>query len=98
MNNETVSDFVDLNCGCPIDVVCDRGAGSALMNNPRKLCNIVSSLTSQISNRSITVKIRTGWNEKSPTAHELIPEIQKISKGKIAAIMVLCFTSNPHVI
>ena len=29
--SEQVScDFVDLNCGCPIDIICSRGAGSAI--------------------------------------------------------------------
>jgi hypothetical protein len=36
----------------------------------------------------MTVKIRTGWDDKAPTAHKLIPQIQKIANGRIAAIMV----------
>jgi tRNA-dihydrouridine synthase 3 len=28
-------DFVDLNCGCPIDLICNRGAGGALMRNEK---------------------------------------------------------------
>lgn len=87
-------DFVDLNCGCPIDVVCDRGGGSALMLQPNKLCSIVSALTANIHNSSVTVKIRTGWDDKAPTAHKLIPQIQKVARGKIAAVMVRRCTHN----
>ncbi len=88
MNAETETDFIDLNCGCPIDVVCDRGAGSSLMTNPNKLCNIVSAMTAELTTRCMTVKIRTGWDDKSPTAHKLIPQLQKSANGKVAAIMV----------
>jgi tRNA-dihydrouridine synthase 3 len=88
LNSETSTDFVDLNCGCPIDVVCNKGAGSALMTNPRKLCNIVSAMASELTSRCITVKIRTGWDDKAPTAHKLIPELQKVAHGRIAAIMM----------
>ena len=79
---------MDLNCGCPIDVVCDRGAGSSMMLQPNKLCNVVSALTANIHDRSVTVKIRTGWDDKAPNAHKIVPMIQKVARGKIAAIMV----------
>ncbi|CAE7536411.1 unnamed protein product [Symbiodinium microadriaticum] len=88
IENETQTDFIDLNCGCPIDVICSKGAGSALMNRPKKLIDVVSSLTRTLKKTSVTVKIRTGWDHNNPTGHKLIPEIQKVSRGKISAIMM----------
>eukprot|EP01038_Epipyxis_sp_PR26KG_P004230 gene4230-6006_t len=87
LEHETRSDFVDLNCGCPIDVVCNKGCGASLLTKPNKLCDIVNSMSKQLS-RSITVKVRTGWDDKNPTTHKLIPMLQKSGKGKIAAIMI----------
>eukprot|EP00605_Chrysophyceae_sp_TOSAG23-4_P001846 GSChrysophyteH1.ASY1.ANO1.2038.1 assembled CDS len=71
----TRTDFIDLNCGCPIDVVTNRGAGSALMNRPKKIVDIVDAMTGNFS-RSMTVKIRTGWNDNDPTAHKIVPMLQ----------------------
>ena len=85
LDKETISDFVDLNCGCPIDVITDKGCGSKLMTRPNKLCDIASTLLRNF-NRSVTVKIRVGWDE--PTAHKLVPMLQKINNGKLAAIMI----------
>ena len=30
-------DFIDLNCGCPLDLVYNTGAGSGLLNNHNRL-------------------------------------------------------------
>lgn len=35
-------DFVDINMGCPIDLVCDKGMGAALMSRRRKLKGIIA--------------------------------------------------------
>lgn len=35
-------DFVDINMGCPIDLVCDKGMGAALMGRTRKLRGIIA--------------------------------------------------------
>ncbi len=35
-----------------------------------------------------SVLVRTGWNEKEPVAHKLLPMLQKVSNGKLAAVMV----------
>ena len=87
LDNEISSSFVDLNCGCPIDVVCDRGCGSGLLNNHNKLCSVVKSMLDNL-NRPVTVKIRTGWNERAPNSHLLVPQLQKMAHGRIAAVMV----------
>lgn len=71
--DETISvDFVDLNCGCPIDLVVGKGAGSALLDRPRRLEGIVRGMATVLS-CPLTVKIRTGKDEKAPNAHKLIP-------------------------
>ncbi|KAG7402054.1 tRNA-dihydrouridine(47) synthase [NAD(P)(+)]-like protein [Phytophthora boehmeriae] len=87
---ETDIDFVDINMGCPIDIVCRAGAGAALMNRPPRLLEVVAGAltglelgtrvrTSDILNTpGLTVKLRTGWSEKSPTAHKLIPKLQAV--------------------
>jgi tRNA-dihydrouridine synthase len=45
-------------------------------------------MTKNLQSRSVTVKVRIGWNEKNPTTHKLIPELQNISGSRIAAVMV----------
>eukprot|EP00882_Tetradesmus_deserticola_P026771 GHRQ01029564.1.p2 GENE.GHRQ01029564.1~~GHRQ01029564.1.p2 ORF type:complete len:140 (+),score=56.99 GHRQ01029564.1:304-723(+) len=51
------TDFVDINCGCPIDIICERGAGSALLTRPRRLEQVVRATTGCIS-KPVIVKIR----------------------------------------
>ena len=36
-------DFIDLNMGCPIDLIYKKGAGSALMERKKKLDEIIYS-------------------------------------------------------
>lgn len=97
LEHETQSDFVDLNCGCPIDVVCNRGSGSALMGNPKRLCDIVRSMAQHLPSRSITVKVRIGYDEKNPTTHKLIPQLQATAPGRLSAIMVSALSPLPAI-
>lgn len=60
-------DFVDFNMGCPASKIYDSGCGSALLAQPAKVKEIISSLVS-VASKPVTVKIRTGLNEKSITA------------------------------
>ncbi|KAH7488455.1 hypothetical protein PRIC1_007429 [Phytophthora ramorum] len=87
---ETDIDFVDINMGCPIDLVCNMGAGSALMNRPPRLLEVVSgALTGLelgtrmrtggiVNTPGLTVKLRTGWSNNNPTAHKLVPKLQSV--------------------
>ncbi|XP_038044360.1 tRNA-dihydrouridine(47) synthase [NAD(P)(+)]-like [Patiria miniata] len=67
-------DFVDLNVGCPIDLVYQKGGGSALMSRAGKFEDIVRGMDA-VLDVPVTVKMRTGISEKHNIAHKLIPKI-----------------------
>lgn len=58
-------DIIDLNMGCPVPKIAIRSqAGSALLKDPKKIKEIVSSVVKNVS-VPVTVKIRSGWDESS---------------------------------
>ncbi|XP_072226577.1 tRNA-dihydrouridine(47) synthase [NAD(P)(+)]-like [Leuresthes tenuis] len=75
INSYTDVDFVDINSGCPIDLVYKKGAGCGLMTRTRKFEQIVKGMN-YVLDVPLTVKIRTGVHEKSNIAHKLIPEMK----------------------
>lgn len=74
--NRTVEvDFVDINVGCPIDLVYKKGGGCALMNRSAKFQQIVRCMN-QVLDVPLTVKIRTGVQERVNLAHQLLPKLR----------------------
>lgn len=67
-------DFLELNAGCPIDIVFNRGGGCALMKRRAKFNRMVWSV-SQVTNLPLGVKVRTGVSQSLRNAHEIIPEV-----------------------
>ena len=63
-------DVIDFNAACPVKKVCRRGEGAALLQEPRKLKGLLK-LVVQNSSQPVTVKIRSGWDEKSVNAREV---------------------------
>jgi tRNA-dihydrouridine synthase 3 len=59
---------IDLNCGCPINLVCEQGAGSALLDSPSKLENVLRGMNYVSGEVPISVKIRMGTKDGQPTA------------------------------
>lgn len=70
-------DFLDVNCGCPIDLVFNKGAGSALLAHATKLGKSLVGMSQVLGEIPLTVKIRTGIANNQPTAHKLMPRFQK---------------------
>ncbi|OXG17640.1 tRNA-dihydrouridine synthase 3 [Cryptococcus neoformans Ze90-1] len=66
-------DFVDVNMGCPIDLVFNQGAGSALMDSPGRLGKLLVGMNRALGDIPLTVKFRTGVAHGKPNAHKLIP-------------------------
>ena len=59
--------IIDINMGCPVPKVVKTGAGSALMQDPKRASDIVKACKKAVSGLSrnipVTVKTRTGYNE-----------------------------------
>lgn len=77
-------DIIDINMGCPVPKVAVRAqAGSALLKNPEKIENIVRSVCEAVS-VPVTVKIRSGWDDKSINAVEVAKLCEKAGAKAIA--------------
>ena len=66
---------IDLNCGCPIDLVYRTGAGSALLDNQGKLEKILSGMNAVSGEVPVTTKIRMGTKDNKPNALKLVDRL-----------------------
>ncbi|XP_030846055.1 tRNA-dihydrouridine(47) synthase [NAD(P)(+)]-like [Strongylocentrotus purpuratus] len=74
LNDRLDIDFIDINVGCPIDLVYHKGAGSGLMNRMGKFQEIVRGMSS-VLDIPLTVKMRTGVHNDNPVAHKIVRRI-----------------------
>ncbi|KAF9093352.1 tRNA-dihydrouridine(47) synthase [NAD(P)(+)]-like protein [Mortierella sp. AM989] len=72
INQVTNVDFVDLNMGCPIDLVYNNGAGSGLMNSPGKMKRIITGMRT-VLDVPVTVKFRMAIHDKKPIGEAMTP-------------------------
>ncbi|XP_057858227.2 tRNA-dihydrouridine(47) synthase [NAD(P)(+)]-like isoform X1 [Cryptomeria japonica] len=84
IERECVVDFIDINMGCPIDIVVNKGAGSSLLTKPVKMQNVIKAAAATIE-KPLTVKVRTGYFEGRNLVHSRILDI---SKSGAAAITI----------
>lgn len=63
---------VDLNCGCPSNIVVGKGAGSSLLQTPDLIYDIASAMKRACSKAYITVKMRAGYQDTSLFAENLL--------------------------
>ena len=56
--------IIDINCGCPVPKVIKNGAGSALMQTPNIIEEIIKTISGE-TDIPVTVKFRTGWDLNS---------------------------------
>lgn len=76
--------LIDINMGCPVPKVAIRSqAGSALLKDPLKVYEIVEAVVNAVS-VPVTVKIRSGWDEKSINAVEIAKCCEKAGANAIA--------------
>ncbi|KAF8319144.1 uncharacterized protein EI90DRAFT_2978648 [Cantharellus anzutake] len=68
-------DFIDVNCGCPIDLVFQTGAGAALLDAPGKLGKIIRAMNHSIGAIPLTIKARTGVKDGKNTTHKLMSRV-----------------------
>ena len=76
-------DIIDINMGCPVPKIAIRSqAGSALLKNPEKIGEIVRKVKNAVS-VPVTVKIRSGWDERSINCVEVAKIIEKSGASAI---------------
>ena len=82
-------DFIDINCGCPIDVAVRKGFGSGLMRKPNKMCRVVQGAvneldvvrrTFRVPVPELTVKMRTGFLDGKRNADMIVKKFQSFEK------------------
>ncbi len=76
-------DIIDINMGCPVPKVAVRAqAGSALLKNPDKIFEIVKAVVEAVP-IPVTVKIRSGWDQKNINAVEVAKIVEKAGASAI---------------
>ncbi|EJW80891.1 dihydrouridine synthase domain-containing protein [Wuchereria bancrofti] len=72
--NEQI-DFIDINCGCPIDLINEKGGGCSLALRSNKLVEVMKTMSKVIGNTPLTLKLRTGIKEGVYIAHQTISKV-----------------------
>ena len=65
------ADFVDLNFGCPVPKVVKKGGGAAILRDTCRMGELLRTVRKSIR-IPLTIKIRTGWDENSRNAVEVV--------------------------
>ncbi len=58
------ADFIDINMGCPVKKICKQIAGSAMLKDEALVARVLEAVVASVD-LPVTLKIRTGWDEKS---------------------------------
>lgn len=69
-NVDRGADVIDINMGCPAKKVCNKAAGSALMQNEALVRDILTAVVSAVrgSGVPVTLKMRTGFRQDQKNA------------------------------
>lgn len=63
-------DVIDMNLGCSVRKISNRGAGSGLLRDPQKIALIATSLVKNLP-VPVTAKIRLGWDDSTRNYNEV---------------------------
>jgi tRNA-dihydrouridine synthase 3 len=85
------AEFVDLNCGCPIDHFTRKGIGASLGRQPARIRRIVEAMKKAVGRIPVTVKLRLGWNDEM---RNVIDQARAAVDGGVDAIFVHGRTRN----
>ena len=78
------ADFIDLNCGCPIDQAVQRGMGAQLLDRLSRLEQLLAVLKEE-SPLPFTVKLRSGYKEGQVNIEKTLRLVE--AYGAAAAII-----------
>ncbi len=71
-------DVVDINFGCPVYKVVNKGAGAACLKDIDMMERMAGTVVDAVDNRPVTVKTRLGWDEHSIRIQEVALMLQSV--------------------
>jgi tRNA-dihydrouridine synthase B len=79
-NVERGAQIIDINMGCPAKKVCNKWAGSALMQNEALAVEIAAAVVQVCEplNVPVTLKMRTGWCQQHKNAVQLARQFESV--------------------
>jgi len=72
---EANPDFIDLNFGCPVKKVANKGAGAGMLRNIPQMLQITREIV-KVVRIPVTVKTRLGWDANNLIISELAEQLQ----------------------
>lgn len=88
-----VFDFLDINAGCPMPKIRNRGDGAGLMRQPAKMAEITRQVVAAVAGRlPVTLKTRLGWNADTINVLETTAGVEAAGAaaiflhGRVAAV------------
>ena len=77
-------DFIDINYGCPVKKVVNRGAGAGMLKDIPKMVAITKAMVTH-TNLPVTVKTRLGWDADSI---EIVDVAERLQDTGIEALAI----------
>ena len=70
-------EFIDINYGCPVKKVANKGAGAGILRDIPKMISMTKEIV-RSTNLPVTVKPRLGWDENSKYIVEVAERLQDV--------------------
>lgn len=83
IDQHTDADVIDINMGCPVNKVVNTDAGARWLLDPNKVYEMVSYVVDAVK-KPVTVKMRTGWDDKHIYAVENALAAERAGASAIA--------------
>lgn len=71
-------DLVDINFGCPVYKVVNKGAGAACLRDIGMMERMAATVVEAVPNKPVTVKTRLGWDDDTIKIQEVALMLQSI--------------------
>ncbi len=81
--SESKPDFIDINFGCPVKKVVNKGAGAGLLKDIPRMVAIAKTMVDNTS-LPVTVKTRLGWDHQSIEIERIAESLQDVGIAALA--------------
>ena len=77
MAQEAGPELIDINFGCPVKKIANRGAGAGMLRNIPLMVSMTEAIVKAVS-LPVTVKTRLGWDDNSKNIVEIAERLQDV--------------------